>query len=812
MDSKKSILLRGAVASILSLAMLGGAAFSGIAANAAEPTYVNDYKITIEAAQADRGGANTLKGRSFTAYKIADYVDGTYVSIKKQDPDAAKQLDGVAVDTPAAIRADLNRVLAKTTGVTDVTKLPGWTESGKDPVSWMGGFKQTKRDPNNPTQTPGNNQASGSFGFGWNESGPQGNGNISPDKAYTGSVREFADNLVKDAAAMAAVKKMPNVSVTCPTDQGQNTCVVPITATQGSGIYLIIDTAGTTKWQQGNMTYTTGTTQPMIVPTKPDVKDMATMPGYKPSDQTELGTTGKLGVIVIKNVADNEVLPPCVPPTNPPTTPPTTPPCTPPNPKQRDEYQNTGKDAADNASDVGDTVPYVVDYRVPDLSAYRNAKDNGRNWIYSYRVIDQTQAGLKIDPASITVKLYPADANLYDGKGKPLPEDQIVDKNGNKITPTVITPTAVDPEPAMPAVSDKSTDATPTGQKGETNEAWYFLKNNDDDHSRLVIGLGKYLVNHYGDLALNDKTKTLYASQIQIRYKATITPKILLHSDMTNNENWLDYSDTPSDVASGSHHETPHTKIKQWTYDIDLHKRATTSNFGLAGAKFTLTVKNNANAADGKKNGTVLKFIPATATKGDYRLATAADTNASTELVTGDDGILRLRGLDLGTYTLTETLPPTHYQQLKSSEDITITAQFEDTAGDFITPNHQTELKYAITQNNRVPVWNQPMFNFLAENKTAGLTIDANKATATWGGKDASGKWYADDKTNIVSADLVLWNRPINVMLAKTGGYFGVGVISFIGALLVIAGVTANIRKRRTTKPADNDLYAGMSN
>ncbi|MBT1162751.1 SpaA isopeptide-forming pilin-related protein [Bifidobacterium sp. SO1] len=785
MDSKKSVLLRGLTATAVSLAMLGAFAMAGTTANAAD-----DYTITIHAASADRGGSYTLAGRKFTAYKLADYVDGTYVSIGSQDKAAGQKLDGVSVDTPTAIRADLNRVLAKTTGVTDVTKLPGWAESGKDPISWMGGFKQDKKDA---THT-GNNQASGSFGFGWNESGPQGNGNISPDKAYTGSVREFADNLVKDAAALAKVKTQPSVSVDCKV---ADTCVVPLTATQGSGIYLILDSGSTTEWKKGEVTYTTGTTQPMIVPTKADTADLATVDGYKPSDPANLGTTGKLGEITVKNVADQEVLP---------TNPPNGDQDNPPSPKQRDENQTTGKDASDNASDLGDTIPYVVNYRVPDLSAYRNAKDNGRAWTYLYRIIDNTANGLKIT-GTPTVKLYPAGVTLYDANGKALPEDKIVDSKGQKVTPTVITPTQETTEPAMPT-SDAQ--ASATGQTTETHDAWYSLTNDANDHSRLVIGLGKWLVNNYGDLALNDKTKTLYGSQIQIRYNATVTSKILANGNKTNNANWLNYSDKPSDVTSASSHDTPHVTVKQWTYDIDLHKRSSTStNVGLEDAKFTLTVKDNKNTADAKKNGTVLKFVSASQTKGDYRLAVTGETG-STELVTGKDGLLRLRGLDLGTYTLTETEPPTHYQKLTQSEDVTISAVFEDTPGDYVIPNYQTELKYTISQNNRIPVWNQPMFNFatVANKAPAGLTINGN--TATWGQKDQSGKWYADDKTNVVASDLTLWNRPINVMLAKTGGYVGITMISIVGTLLVLIGAASMIRKRHDTKP-ENDLFAGLA-
>ena len=58
--------------------------------------------------------------------------------------------------------------------------------------------------------------SAGTFGFGWNESGPQHMGTNSPDKAYVGTVREFADQIAKDATALAAVKAQPHsATVTC---------------------------------------------------------------------------------------------------------------------------------------------------------------------------------------------------------------------------------------------------------------------------------------------------------------------------------------------------------------------------------------------------------------------------------------------------------------------------------------------------------------------------------------------------------------------------------------------------------------------
>lgn len=712
------------------------------------------YDITINAAANEAGGVNTLKGRRFTAYKLADYVDGTFVN--KGD----KDLDGVAVDTPDALKPDLDRVLAKTAGVPDVTQLPGWKDAGKDPVAWMGGFKQTLNS---------SNQAEGTFGFGWNESGPQKNGNNSPTKAYTGSVREFADNIVKDAAALAKVKTQEHSNeVTC---QAASSCTIPL---KSSGLYLILDSApedkGTYTDANGfKNTWNIGVTQPMIVPTKADSKDLATQSPYATHDGSSLGTVGKLGVITVKNVADQDVLPPATP-------------------KRRDETVNPGKDAADNGSDIGDTIPYVVNYRIPDMSAYKAAYDNHDKWIYNYRIIDKTDPGLRINSLQNVTITVPG----IDGKTI-------------TVKPTVVS--------ALPSYAADGA-GTPDGQPGEP-DAWVYLNTDANDASHLEIGLGRWIVKNYGDIAKNDKTQTMYKHQFTVRYTATVTPKVLQHKNMTKNDNHLEYSANPNNVNSGKVVPTPEVKIRQWTYDIDLHKRAATSYAGLEGAKFKVTVKDNANKADAKANGSTMKWVLADGTAGDYRQAVAGDQNPTDTVTTGKGGLLRLRGLDLGTYTLTETQAPRNYQPLKSSEDVRISATFMDDKTNWTTPDAQTCVAETISQNNSILALKK-MFAFNTPQATVPAGMSVSDTRVVWGAptdidghvtretpadvaknlKAADGTYIADDKTNFVPANLALLNQPINVMLAQTGGVIAFGAAGVAGLLMLAMGLGLLARRR----------------
>lgn len=351
----------------------------------------------------------------------------------------------------------------------------------------------------------------------------------------------------------------------------------------------------------------------------------------------------------------------------------------------------------------------------------------------------------------------------------------------------------------LPNMPNGANDSSAAGQTTETAEAWYYLEQQDGDASHMVVGLGKWLVDHYGDLAANDKSKTLYGHQVEIKYSAQVTEKALDNGNKVNNRNHLVYSNQPEDVTSARTTTTPDVVVKQWTYDVDLHKRAATSYKGLAGAEFDVTVKDNGNTSDSKANGSALKLVKTA--DGVYREAKPGE-NGSNHVVTGPDGLLRLRGLDLGVYTLKETKAPTDYQPLKSSEDITIAAKFTDDKSNYITPDAQTEATETITQNNSIVPLVRPMLTFRADTSKlpAGLTITkaVGSQTAKWSGQDASKRYYADDKTNWVPADLTLLNQPINVMLAKTGGTILFGSAMAAGLALLAIGAAIVSRRRET--------------
>lgn len=104
--------------------------------------------------------------------------------------------------------------------------------------------------------------------------------------------------------------------------------------------------------------------------------------------------------------------------------------------------------------------------------------------------------------------------------------------------------------------------------------------------------------------------------------------------------------------------ETPIDKVIVFTYELDVEKVDGTENTKkLADAEFVL----KRNAGENTEYAVV--------TNGKLEKWVDSIANA-TKLVTGVDGLVKVAGLDDGTYYLEETKAPSKYNKL--SEDVTI--------------------------------------------------------------------------------------------------------------------------------------------
>ena len=175
-------------------------------------------------------------------------------------------------------------------------------------------------------------------------------------------------------------------------------------------------------------------------------------------------------------------------------------------------------------------------------------------------------------------------------------------------------------------------------------------------------------------VTMNDfknKQQANAGKEIKVVYKATVN-KNAVTEDVTNattNDAYLEYSNDPSTGGTG---QTNHDKVYVYDFEFTINKTDGTNPLG--GAKFTL--KDSAQPAN------TIKLIQVKA--GDdtnsaiYRVAEAGESNTMTNVVTPESGKVIIRGLEAGTYKLTETDAPEGYNKVEGDITVTITAEYNE--------------------------------------------------------------------------------------------------------------------------------------
>lgn len=147
---------------------------------------------------------------------------------------------------------------------------------------------------------------------------------------------------------------------------------------------------------------------------------------------------------------------------------------------------------------------------------------------------------------------------------------------------------------------------------------------------------------------------------IVVSYSAELNEKASIGQGTPGNTNevYLEYSNNPKGTGTG---RTPDDKVIVFTYKLDVTKvdgKDPTKN--LQGAKFKLLNSDQTKYArvdtTGKLNGWT------------------TDETAATELVSDENGLFKVIGLDDGTYFLKETLAPSGYNTLAEPIKVVISA------------------------------------------------------------------------------------------------------------------------------------------
>lgn len=176
------------------------------------------------------------------------------------------------------------------------------------------------------------------------------------------------------------------------------------------------------------------------------------------------------------------------------------------------------------------------------------------------------------------------------------------------------------------------------------------------DFSKGEKGLKSATAKNGGALTIDADTK------IVVFYKAKLNASAVIagaNNELKGNPNTvtLEYSNNP--MVEGTGTSAPDT-VEDYTYGLQINKVDLGTEVPLKDAEFTITT-------NGDENNKTVKYV-------------AADGTLSADevvLKTGDDGAIRLTGLDAGTYTVTEKKAPNGYIAV-SSFDFTITPTIKE--------------------------------------------------------------------------------------------------------------------------------------
>ena len=195
----------------------------------------------------------------------------------------------------------------------------------------------------------------------------------------------------------------------------------------------------------------------------------------------------------------------------------------------------------------------------------------------------------------------------------------------------------------------------------EENADFTVTEPTGEDGGRLTVAMNDF----------KNKQQANAGKEIKVVYKATLNKNAVTDdvTTATTNEAYLEYSNDPSTGGKG---QTGNDKVYVYDFEFTINKTDGTNPLG--GATFTL--KDNAQPAN------TISLIQVQA--GDetnpaiYRVAEAGESSTTTNVVTPESGKVIIRGLEAGTYKLTETDAPEGYNKVEGDITVTITATYNE--------------------------------------------------------------------------------------------------------------------------------------
>lgn len=295
------------------------------------------------------------------------------------------------------------------------------------------------------------------------------------------------------------------------------------------------------------------------------------------------------------------------------------------------------------------------------------------------------------------------------------------------------------------------------GDYTEIDQSSYSVDAPSESNQRVLTvnfigskGLKSATAKDSGTLTINANTKIVVFYRAKLNSSAVIAGA---NNMLNGNPNTvtLEYSNNP--MVEGTGTSAPDT-VEDYTYGLQINKVDLGTEAPLKNAEFTITTK-------GDEGNSTEKFVAADGTL----------SNDEVILKTGDDGVIRLTGLDAGTYTVTEKNAPKGYTAV-SSFDFTITPTIKEEGQVY----KLTKLEGALDNNGQ----DGKVIAGLTDGKSGDNKLEAATGTTT----------NADGTFNITVGNTKQINLPLT-------GLNGVTFTWIAGGAVLCIGVAHLIRSRK---------------
>ncbi len=351
-----------------------------------------------------------------------------------------------------------------------------------------------------------------------------------------------------------------------------------------------------------------------------------------------------------------------------------------------------------------------------------------------------------------------------------------------------------------------------TGDAVSVAKCYQFLDSSDDEVGTLFT-----YANTDGTTLIavtipwvDDSGSALYSNcEVHLIYTATINTDAEIGDNGNQNKAIFDYSTAedsdptepePDDpkYPSGSdlNHGSEEKETKTYTYALAVQKISQESGVALEGATFTLV-----DAAGYSIYAVPVKDADDNVVYYNYT-SDSTVTDATNEFTTNSDGQIIIKGVDIGTYSFTETKAPSGYTLLGGSVSVTARMNSSSTTK---THTSSTVTRYfeAVEDDEWADVENvytkgtdsSGNETFMLADKPNSHTTGYYKLVSSSSSNTEEGSLTVTDSFDVEVIALYVENSS-GSLLPSTGG-IGTTIFYIVGGLLVFGAAVVLITRRR---------------